>query len=73
MIKTFTENDLIRYVYGETSELETKEIETTLLIDPELAEDVRDIKLMTNALDNIQWTPSDGVVDKILKYSVSST
>lgn len=73
MIKTFTENDLIRYVYGETSELENKEIETTLLIDPDLAEDVSYLKSVTNVLDTVLWTPSNRVINKILNYSISST
>ena len=30
MTKIFTENDLIRYLYGETSEIETSEIKTQL-------------------------------------------
>lgn len=72
MIKTFTENDLIRYVYGETSDLENTEIETTLLLDSELEEEVNDMNSLRTGLDALQISPSDSVIDKILRYSVST-
>ena len=36
MIKTFTQTDLIRYLYHETTEKERKEIDNALICDSEL-------------------------------------
>ena len=36
MVKNYTENDLLRYLYGELSEKEQLEIESQLLIDNQL-------------------------------------
>ena len=71
MIKTFTQNDVIRFVYQETSEQETKEIEKALLCDAKLEEMYKDILFMKADLDKAKKTPSDKVINNILNYSKS--
>lgn len=71
MIKTFTENDLIRYVYGETSENEKTEIENAAVCDPEMDEELRFLKSIYQDLNELVITPSERVISKILNYSIS--
>ncbi|MEM9859795.1 MAG: hypothetical protein AAF843_20755 [Bacteroidota bacterium] len=71
MIKTFTQDDVVRYVYQETSELETKEIRKALLCDAKLEEMYKDILSMKAELDKARKMPSDRTVNNILNYSKS--
>ncbi len=71
MIKTFTQDDVVRYVYQETSELETKEIRKALLCDAKLEEMYKDILSMKAQLDKARKMPSDRTVNNILNYSKS--
>ncbi|MFN3403219.1 MAG: hypothetical protein ACK40G_03930 [Cytophagaceae bacterium] len=69
MIKTFTQNDVIRLIYNEVSQDEKADIVSCLLWDQELADfysDIQDVKLnMTKA----KKEPSAAVIDNILNYS----
>ena len=69
MIKTFTQDDVIRYVYHETSELETLEIEKALLCDAKLQESYNEINRVINQLDEKMKTPSQQAINNILNYS----
>lgn len=71
MIKTFTQDDVIRYVYQETSELETKEIRKALLCDAKLEEMYKDMLSMKADLDKARKNPSDKAINNILNYSKS--
>ncbi len=71
MIRTFTQDDVIRYVYHETSETENKEIEKALLCDSELQLAYKEISGIKHRLDEAQKSPSDSVVLNILNYSKS--
>jgi len=71
MIKTFTENDLIRYIYGETSENEKSEIEKAAICDSEMDEELRFLKSIYNDLNDLIIAPSEKAISKILKYSIS--
>ena len=71
MTKTFTENDLIRYTYGETSENEKNEIENAAICDSEMDEELRFLKSIYNDLNKLIISPSDLSISKILKYSIS--
>ncbi|GCC50960.1 hypothetical protein SanaruYs_11790 [Chryseotalea sanaruensis] len=74
MIKTFTQNDLIRFLYHETTEKETEEIKHALLSDPELNEQFNQLCSMTKELDGGLLKPSSATVLNILSHvrSVSS-
>ena len=71
MTKTFTQNDLLRYIYQETNEQEKKDIEEALLFDNDLFEAYREIAEVTEELNRIDLCPSDEVIQKILNYSKS--
>jgi hypothetical protein len=71
MIKTFTQNDLIRYIYQETNDQENKDIEEALLFDNKLFDAYRKIMEVTEKLNCIDQSPSEKVINKILNYSKS--
>ena len=69
MIRTFTETDLIRYLYRETSEKETKEIDNALICDSELQALYAELCAMKRNIDAAQVEPSSTAVLNILSYS----
>jgi hypothetical protein len=69
MIKVFTQNDLIRFLYHETSEQETKEINKALLCDSELQAQYKELNAGKSMLDATQMQPSANTVLNILSYS----
>lgn len=68
MIKIFTQNDLIRYLYRETSEKETEEISHALISDPELSEQFNQLRSVTKELDNGLLQPSSSTILNILSH-----
>jgi hypothetical protein len=71
MTKTFTRNDVIRYVYNELNTKENKEIELAMLLDQDLAEEFYELSKVKRALNKIVKEPSKRVIDTILNYSKS--
>lgn len=71
MIKTFTPDDLIRYIYNETTDTEKAAIEQALVTDTDFAHEHRQIKAMIMSLDTVKEEPSQKSVDAILAYSKS--
>jgi hypothetical protein len=71
MIKTFTQTDLIRYIYLETTEAETREIDKALLCDSELQALCQELRSMKKGMDEAQLEPSSSTVLNILSYSRS--
>ncbi|GAB5522658.1 MAG: hypothetical protein Roseis2KO_05300 [Roseivirga sp.] len=71
MIKTFTQDDLVRYIYQETTPEESIEIETALIFDEQLAEAYNDLNGTVESLKAVKLKPSENTVDKILSYSKS--
>lgn len=69
MTKTFTQNDLIRFIYHETTEEETQEISRVLSLDPELQLAYRQLLLTYAGLNKAQMQPSDGAIDNIVRYA----
>jgi hypothetical protein len=69
MIKTFTQNDLIRFLYHETSEEETKEINKALLCESELQEQYKELSALRKELDAMRLEPSATSVQNILNYA----
>ena len=53
MIKTFTQNDLIRYIYDETSQEESIEIQQALLCDGVLNDEFRSLSTTKSMLDEL--------------------
>ena len=71
MIKTFTQDELVRYIYKETTNEENIEIEKALLFDEQLADEYAELSDVVRSIDQSQKEPSDRVIDKILSYSKS--
>ncbi|MFN8348065.1 MAG: hypothetical protein U0X91_23900 [Spirosomataceae bacterium] len=69
MIQLFTPDDVIRYVYEETTEEENTLIEDALIGDQELLEFYLDALEMKSLMNKIERTPSNRVVSNILAYS----
>ena len=62
MTKTFTQNDLIRYIYDETSNEESSEIQQALLCDGSLQEAYKELSGVTSMLDELlENSPSSSV------------
>jgi len=71
MIKTSTQNDLIRYIYQETQKEENIEIQTATILDDELAAELDALKQTVKSITEADRVPSDWTIDKILSYSKS--
>ena len=71
MIKTFTQDDLVRYIYQETTTEESIEIETALIFDETLSDAFNELSKSVDLLKQVQVKPSESTIDKILSYSKS--
>jgi len=71
MTKTFTQDDVIRYIYNETSEEENAEIQKALICDAHLQEMYKEIGNVKNCLDHSLKQPYDSVIENIMNYSKS--
>ena len=69
MITTFTQTDLIRYLYQETTEKETREIDNALIRDTELRALYNELISMKRSMDDAHLEPSSMTVLNILSYS----
>ena len=69
MIKTFTQTDLIRYLYREITEEEKNEIDRALLRDGNLRSMYNQVCAALKELDEAALQPSDSTVMNILSYS----
>ena len=72
MILTFTQLDLIRFIYNETTTEQHREIELALLCDNDLMEAYKSLKLTVSALNEVSYNPSNSTVESILNYSKST-
>lgn len=71
MTQTFTstQNDVVRYLYNETSNQENTLVEEALLFDKELLNFYLDCADLKSGMDKIQLSPSDSAIERILSYS----
>lgn len=69
MIKTFTEHDLIRYLYREITEKEEREINNALLCDSELLAMYNELSAIKKRLESAVLEPSSQTVLNILSYA----
>lgn len=69
MIQTFTQHDVIRYVYQETTEIEDLLIQDGFVHDSEMLEFYLDMLDVKAGLDKSYRQPSDRSIDNILAYS----
>ena len=71
MTKTFTQDDVIRYIYNETSIEESLEIEQAMLCDAELQSWYKQFSITKSQIDAANKIPSDNALRNILNYSKS--
>jgi hypothetical protein len=69
MIKTFTHEKLLRYVYNELPADEQHEVEQVLLHDADLAAICADLLLAQRTLNSLRRKSSQRSTDAILRYS----
>ena len=73
MTKTFTEQDLIRYLYRETTEKEERAINNALLVDSTLMTLFNELRALKVRLEEAKLEPSSSTVLNILSYAKSVT
>nr|WP_293838743.1 hypothetical protein [uncultured Arsenicibacter sp.] len=69
MIQTSTYDDLIRYVYEETSEEENLAVEDTLMSDPEMMTQFLETLEIRALMNKIEREPRESSIQNILAYS----
>ncbi|KQS25488.1 hypothetical protein [Dyadobacter sp. Leaf189] len=69
MTKTFTYDDVVRYLYAETTENENELIVEALALDDNLMNFYLDSLEIQTQMNKITRTPSDKVVSEVFKYS----
>lgn len=69
MIKTFTQHDLVQYLYNELPSQRQQQLEETLMADQELAESCADLLVAKISLEGLSFEPSDRVTNAIINYS----
>ncbi|MEO9475445.1 MAG: hypothetical protein ABJG41_07910 [Cyclobacteriaceae bacterium] len=69
MTKTFTENDLVKFLYGELTQQESTVLQEALISNPELQNELSKLKEVMTGLDKERYQPSQRSVDKILAFS----
>jgi hypothetical protein len=71
MIKTFTHDDVIKFVYDELDEEESTEFTQAILCDSELENLYKEVVTMKRQLDASVKMPSENVIERIKSYSKS--
>lgn len=69
MTKTITPNDIIRYLYKETSNEENVAIEVQKICDAEVDECIDDFQYIQTTMNKIHYQPSSKSLKNILEYS----
>ena len=68
----FTQLQLTRLVYGETTKAENDMLLELVLSVPQLAESLNELSVAKAALGTIQAAPSELVINRIMAYSAST-
>lgn len=66
---TFTRNDLVRKLYGETEPTEDQAMEVGFVINLSLMDEYDSMVEVKELLDAPKYTPSDVCIESILDYS----
>lgn len=69
MTKTFTSDDVVRYVYEETSPEENLLIEESLMAEPDMMTFFLSALELRSLMNKIERQPRQGTVQSILNYS----
>lgn len=71
MIKTFTKNDVIRFVYDEVNDEERSDMELLMISDESFARLYHKYNSMRSQIKKVGVEPSENVINRILTYSKS--
>ncbi|MEQ8240149.1 MAG: hypothetical protein RIA69_13100 [Cyclobacteriaceae bacterium] len=71
MTKTFTENDLLRFIYNDLSKVQHDEIQSAIFTDGALQEKLVELQNTKLRLDKIVYKPSRKTINSILAYSAA--
>lgn len=66
---TSTQDDVVRYLYNETSALENASIEEAMLYDKQTLDFYLDLAELKLELDHALISPPDRAIERILDYS----
>ena len=69
MTKTFTYDDVVRYIYSETTETENDLIVEALALDDDLMTFYIDSLEIKTQMNKIVRTPTEQTIGKVLRYS----
>ena len=69
MTKTFTYDDVVRYLYAETTESENDLIVEALALDDDLMNFYLDSLEIKSQMNKIVRTPSDKSIEKVIRFS----
>ncbi len=72
MKQTFTTDQLIRFLYKETSASETFAIKQALNSSKELMEEFRNLQAAQQQLPKVKFSPKRSTLQNILRYSKSA-
>ena len=68
----FTQLQLTRLVYGETTKAEEDMLLELSVSIPQLADSLKTLQIAKKALGQVHYAPSNAVINRILGYSASS-
>lgn len=69
MTKTFTYDDVVRYLYAETTENENDQIIEALALDDDLMNFYLDSLEIQRQMNRIVRVPSDKSIEKVINFS----
>jgi hypothetical protein len=73
MVKNFTSEHLVSFIYRETSATENAHLNAALSQDASLRAEYQEMQEGFQALPKAQFRPSNRAIQNILKYSQEST
>ena len=71
MTKTFTQDDVVRYLYNEIPPKEKARFEEAMICNSTLLNLFHELSALKDQLNKVNFAPSDQVTQKILDYSRS--
>lgn len=69
MTKTFTPNDVLRYLYKETNPVEKQQLEEAMLLHADLLDQYLQLTSIKEQLDQVRKAPWEETIQAILDYS----
>ncbi len=72
MTQDFTQLDLVRLVYNETNDFESRTIRSEMKGNWSMKEEYKELMAAKKALPKVTFSPSNEVLNSILQYSQST-